>query len=184
MIWQRSYELVDVVVIHCSGSPNGLDLPITEIDRWHQVRAGLLHPSEVDAKFAKDAPQPPVDIQARAEDARARHKPELLAFAYHFLIHPTGQIESGRRLDEIGSHCRGINHNSIGVCLLGKDKFSVAAWATLKANVESLRTNFSGPKPLTIIGHTDRPGVDKICPGFDTRSWLERGMVPLPANVI
>lgn len=185
MIWQRELDSITTIVVHCSDTPDGYDYSILEVDRWHRVRAGLLHPSAIDPKVPRDAPQPPVDIAPRLHAARRRHKPELLAIGYHVLIHPTGQVESCRALDEIGSHARGgYNLTGAGICMLGRRQFTVAAWASLKAEVSQLRENLPTKKTVSVIGHTDVPGCEKKCPGFDVFAWLGRGMVPAAENVI
>ena len=38
---------------------------------------------------------------------------------YHYVIRRTGEIEGGRPTDEVGAHCKGENHDSIGVCYVG-----------------------------------------------------------------
>ena len=41
---------------------------------------------------------------------------------YHKVVKRDGTIEDGRGLDEIGSHVREYNGNSIGVCIVGGAK--------------------------------------------------------------
>ena len=38
---------------------------------------------------------------------------------YHYMIRRNGEVELGRRNDDMGAHASGYNHNSIGVCLIG-----------------------------------------------------------------
>ena len=38
---------------------------------------------------------------------------------YHFLIEPNGRIRVGRLENQIGAHCIGRNHDSLGICLTG-----------------------------------------------------------------
>jgi hypothetical protein len=38
---------------------------------------------------------------------------------YHYVIRRTGALETGRDINKIGAHCKGENHDSIGVCLIG-----------------------------------------------------------------
>ena len=39
--------------------------------------------------------------------------------AYHFVIDASGKIHKGRDLDVVGAHCKGQNHDSIGICIIG-----------------------------------------------------------------
>nr|WP_329601534.1 N-acetylmuramoyl-L-alanine amidase [Pasteurella multocida] len=50
-------------------------------------------------------------------------------------------VESGRKIGEIGAHCRGQNRNSIGICLVGTDRFTVAQWQALANLVRDLSRN-------------------------------------------
>lgn len=38
---------------------------------------------------------------------------------YHYLIEPNGSIKTGRAKNQIGAHCIGRNHDSLGICLTG-----------------------------------------------------------------
>ena len=38
---------------------------------------------------------------------------------YHFLITLTGEVQTGRPIEEAGAHCKGHNAHSIGVCYAG-----------------------------------------------------------------
>lgn len=51
---------------------------------------------------------------------------------YHFIIRTDGEIELGRTLDIVGAHCKGKNQNSIGTCLIGKNKFTDKQYEALK----------------------------------------------------
>lgn len=98
---------------------------------------------------------------------------------YHYFIRSTGQIESGRPLnedaflsgEEIGAHCIGINKLSIGVCLHGIDfnDFTNAQFEALKNLIDDLLNK--GIK-FKIAGHnyfTDK----KTCPNFDWQTWVK-----------
>ncbi|MDP2909895.1 MAG: N-acetylmuramoyl-L-alanine amidase [bacterium] len=52
---------------------------------------------------------------------------------YHYVITngkggksggPDGEVQIGRPIEKIGAHAKGRNHNSVGICLVGKDKFT------------------------------------------------------------
>jgi len=42
---------------------------------------------------------------------------------YHYVIYVDGETMPGRPEYEQGAHCKGENKNSIGVCLIGTDRF-------------------------------------------------------------
>lgn len=43
---------------------------------------------------------------------------------YHFFIKKDGTIQTGRELKYIGSHAKGANFDSIGICLEGQKQFT------------------------------------------------------------
>jgi hypothetical protein len=57
---------------------------------------------------------------------------------YHIVIEPDGEVERGRPLNEVGAHCEGANHDSIGICLIGNDKFSLKQFDVLRYQIESI----------------------------------------------
>ncbi len=149
------------IIIHCSATPNGRWHNVEEIDEWHQDRG--FH---------------------REDQFRKRQNPQLLAIGYHFIIYPNGALATGRHLDEVGAHAKGFNLKSIGICLLGTDKFSVEQWATLRGNVLAIQKNYPKNPQIRVIGHRDLPDVHKTCPGFDVPTWLEGGMYPLADHLL
>ena len=95
---------------------------------------------------------------------------------YHLVIRRNGLIETGRPLDQAGSHVVKFNANSIGICLVGgagengpENNFEPHQWAALKDKLLELKKAFPGAE---IKGHRDFPGVGKDCPCFDVRDWL------------
>lgn len=117
----------------------------------------------------------------RSPAFRARQNPALDAIGYHFLIYINGAIASGRHLDEIGAHAQGYNQKSVGVCMAGTDRFTLAQWETLSANVRLLMERYPGAR---VIGHRDLPKVAKSCPGFNVADWMAGGMAPLAGHVL
>ena len=51
---------------------------------------------------------------------------------YHKVILRSGKIENGRPEFWIGAHVKGKNKNSLGVCLIGTDKFTNEQFLSLK----------------------------------------------------
>lgn len=158
------------LIIHCSASPNGRTLfsgtagkpgfstPAAEINRWHKERG----------------------FQRRPEFLK-RQEPSLCCIGYHFVVGVNGAVFNGRHLEEVGAHAQGFNGKSIGICLVGTDKFSVVQWDTLAALVSGLQKKFP---TATVLGHRDLPHVAKSCPGFSVRAWIDGGMKPLPDHIL
>lgn len=158
------------IVIHCSASPNGRTLfsgtagkpgfstPAAEINRWHKARGFHRHPA-----FLK------------------RQEPSLCCIGYHFVVGTNGAVFNGRHLDEIGAHAQGFNRDSIGICLVGTDAFSIDQWNALSVLVSGLVKTHQG---ASVLGHRDLPKVAKSCPGFSVRDWLDNGMKPLDGHIL
>ena len=51
---------------------------------------------------------------------------------YHKIICRNGDIQNGRPEFWIGAHARGFNKVSLGVCLIGKNKFTNSQFRSLK----------------------------------------------------
>ena len=85
-----------------------------------------------------------------------------------FLPEWDGRIEPGRDLELIGAHCRGENHDSIGICLVGKHHFTLNEFVQLVHLVHQLRRRFGF---LTVHGHRDY-NKKKTCPNFEVRDML------------
>ena len=149
---------IDRILIHCSASPNGRLTTAEDIDRWHHER----------------------DFRRR-ESARLKYNPHLRSIGYHFVIYCDGSLHSGRHVEEIGAHAALYNATSIGICMVGMDKFSFDQWLTLRAVVTALEADYPEAE---ILGHRDLPGVNKSCPGFDVTTWLNGDMVALPDKVL
>lgn len=104
---------------------------------------------------------------------------------YHFVIRRDGRVETGRRVDAIGSHVQGHNTNSVGICLVGglnnktwkpENNFTKQQWAALERLVRVLTKKYPSAR---ILGHRDFPGVQKACPCFDARAWARKMKFPV-----
>ncbi len=147
---------IETVVIHCSASGDGRAKTREEIEREHQTRG-------------------------------------FRTIGYHYLVEPDGRVIVGRPEEHVGAHVEGHNTNTIGVCMIGTKKFTPAAWQSLKTLCEGFKLRM--PK-IGFCGHRDySPDLDhdgkiepnewiKLCPNFDVKSWVARGMQPLPENVL
>ena len=91
---------------------------------------------------------------------------------YHYVILLDGTIQQGRELEEIGSHCKGHNAHSIGICYIGgldkdgkpKDTRTVQQKAALCDLLNKLCKKFPD---ATIHGHKEF--ANKACPCFDVQ---------------
>ncbi len=148
------------IIIHCAATPNGKWFSVQDIDQWHQVRG-----------FKRD------------EAHRQSFNPTLHAIGYHYVIYTNGAIATGRSEAEIGAHAQGRNAKTIGVCLIGTDKFSRTQWEALRDLVRILKRDSNYPN-AQIAGHRDLPDVKKECPGFNVADWLANDMQPLPGHIL
>lgn len=98
---------------------------------------------------------------------------------YHFVIRRNGEVEAGRPVGVIGSHVKGYNAVSVGVCLVGgvdsrqrpKNNFTAAQWSAAQRLLPELQSRYPGSM---VIGHRDFPDVAKACPCFDAIAWAGR----------
>lgn len=160
------------IVIHCAASQNGKRLGDGKrktaagcIDVWHSARGFKREPS-----------------------VRATFNPQLFSIGYHFVIDCDGVKETGRSLDEAGAHVAGHNVNSIGICMVGTDRYTKAQWDALSSLIRALQLKYP---TAAIKGHRDlSPDLNgdgtitpneylKTCPGFTVAEWLAGGMLPL-----
>jgi N-acetylmuramoyl-L-alanine amidase len=93
---------------------------------------------------------------------------------YHYVLLRDGTVEQGNRHDdEVGAHVKGHNHDSIGICLIGKDGlFSMAQAASLRQLLQALRAQYAIPSEQ-IFGHSQFD-KGKTCPDFDVQDFVER----------
>ena len=89
---------------------------------------------------------------------------------YHKVINRSGRIENGRPEYWIGAHVKGNNETSLGVCLIGKDKFTKKQFISLKKVLDKWQSLY--PK-ANIVGHRDIGNTMKTCPNFDVKTWLK-----------
>lgn len=110
-------------------------------------------------------------------EIRQWHKEQgWLDVGYHYIIKRDGTVEEGRDVDAVGSHAKGHNHNSVGVCLVGgiDDKgnteanFTPAQMDALRPLLESLLEKYEGS---VLRAHHDV--APKACPSFDLKRWWD-----------
>jgi N-acetylmuramoyl-L-alanine amidase len=161
---QEMTRRIDLIIIHCADTPNGRTLytgkagdknfvtPVQEIDGWHRARG------------FKRMPQ-----------WRAKQNQNLTSIGYHFVIYTRGAVATARHVDEIGAHVQGYNATSLGICLIGRDQFSIEQWNALKSLVEGLQKQYPQAR---VVGHYSLSKA-KTCPNFDVAEWLQAGRLPL-----
>ena len=89
---------------------------------------------------------------------------------YHKIINRSGKIENGRPEYWIGAHVRGKNRISLGVCLIGKNRFTVKQFISLERVLRKWKYLYPKAK---IVGHRDTGDTAKTCPNFDVKTWIE-----------
>jgi len=86
---------------------------------------------------------------------------------YHDVIIEDGTVESGRPYYWNGSHARGYNAKSIGVCLIGNGAYTPHQWAALRPHILKLLEKFPQAK---VVGHNELD-PNKDCPLVDVGAW-------------
>lgn len=87
---------------------------------------------------------------------------------YHYVIEVNGRLVNGRPDYWMGSHASGHNKNSIGICMIGTNKYDVDQWSVLDNLIRKLCIKYPEAK---VIGHNEIS--KKTCPGFDVQWWLK-----------
>ena len=109
--------------------------------------------------------------QGRGDTATTIHQWHLAngwdGIGYHRVILEDGKVENGRPLYWVGSHARGYNSKSIGVCLIGDGIYTLKQFDSLRKLIFKLLERSPQAK---VIGHCD---IDsgKTCPKFDVKEW-------------
>ena len=156
-------SIIHTIVVHCSDSRNGRPTPTSEIDEWHKARG--FRRSSID---------------------RRKFNSTLGFIGYHFVIGVDGTVSPGRDLTEVGVHAKGHNRGSIAICLVGKDKFSLPQWNSLRSKVVALQVVIAAArdgKQARIVGHCDLTD-EKPCPCFDVQAWIDGGSNPLQEHLL
>ena len=89
---------------------------------------------------------------------------------YHKIINRSGRIENGRPEYWVGAHVRGKNEISLGVCLIGRDKFTKKQFISLEKVLKSWKTLYPN---ANVIGHSDIGNTSKTCPNFNVTDWCK-----------
>lgn len=133
------------IVIHCSDSYWG---SAVEVRQWHLDRGW----SDIGYQYVID-------------NGKIKSN--------YYLDCMNGSVEVGRPIDgdmiveqgEQGAHAYGYNSDSIGVCLIGKERFTPAQMAALFDLVSDLMVKFE-IEPENVVGHYELD-PKKTCPNID-----------------
>ncbi len=88
---------------------------------------------------------------------------------YHKIILRNGNIENGRPEFWKGAHVKGINNQSLGVCLVGRENFTTKQFSSLKKVLVGWKKKYTS---AIIMGHRDVVKTHKTCPNFNVSKWL------------
>ena len=93
---------------------------------------------------------------------------------YHWVILEDGTVQAGRPEYWKGAHCKGHNVDSIAICLVGVDDFTLDQLAALRLLIGEVMDRHNGIDD--IVGHCDLDSK-KTCPNFDVNWWWIQGKV-------
>ena len=112
--------------------------------------------------------------QDRGDDAETIHRWHLErgwdGIGYHAVILENGEIQRGRPDYWTGSHVRGHNRDSLGVCLIGEGGDATnEQLMSLLSIISEWKIKYPSAE---LFGHRDLDSK-KTCPDFDVRSWWQ-----------
>jgi len=142
-----SNRKITQIVVHCSDSEYGHR---AEIDRWHKARRwrGIGYHFVV------------LNPYQTYEDYK--------------LLHPNfdmdGVLEEGRDINEVGSHVKGFNAHSIGICMIGRRVFTGMQFRTCKDLISTLLIDYPEAQ---VIGHCELDD-EKSCPNIDMDDFRDQ----------
>jgi N-acetylmuramoyl-L-alanine amidase len=99
--------------------------------------------------------------------------------SYHWIVPLDGAEHRSLDDNTKGAHVGMHNSGNIGVCYVGGMDAQMAnakdtRTPAQKATLERLVRNYIESHPSLIVrGHHDWPGVQKACPSFDVKAWLQ-----------
>lgn len=110
----------------------------------------------------------PNDREVTAEEIHSWHKARKWdGIGYHAVIRRSGLVERGRPEYWQGAHVEGYNEDSLGVCLVGMDKFTEAQWTALLSWIKDEKLKYPEAE---VVGHCDLDSR-KTCPNFNVKEW-------------
>ena len=89
-----------------------------------------------------------------------------------------------RPINQAGAHCKGHNHDSIGICLIGGRDNDNKNWGFTSKQFESLQTLIDGLRMsfglIPVYGHREFTRL-KTCPCFNVNKKVNNAK-PLPED--
>jgi hypothetical protein len=158
-------ELCDIkrLFIHCSLSEYGTD---KIIDKWHRERGFfkigyhfVIYNGYLSYK----------DLEVRQGNV------DGYSFIYDGFI-----VKTDRALTEVGAHCSGQNKDSIGICLIGRRKFTANQFEALAKLVNDLCEQLNLDHENDVYCHYEFTR-NKTCPNFK-KSWLKH-IIAFPLEI-
>lgn len=132
------------LIVHCSATPDAMDVGFEEIDGWHRERGH------------KEGWIPRRGVWC----------------GYHFIIRRNGVVELGRTIDDRGVHVAGANADSIGICLVGTHEFSDDQIRALRRLVSGLQAQFPESFVFEHREFESARRQGKTCPNLNVRGVL------------
>ena len=95
---------------------------------------------------------------------------------YHFVIRRNGAQEEGRPIEQIGSHVKGHNSGTIGICMAGgisetgrpQNNFTPEQFHSVQMLIGYLKERY--PTIIKLSGHNDY--ANRACPCFNVHEKL------------
>lgn len=94
---------------------------------------------------------------------------------YHYVVEDYGNVECGRPTYWNGAHCKGHNHDSIGICIIGigSSDFSQAQINATVSLARGLMNAYDICKE-NVLGHYEADKAShKTCPNMDMNWFRE-----------
>ena len=88
---------------------------------------------------------------------------------YHYVICRSGTIQKGRPDTEVGAHVEGHNTGNLGICLVGRHRFTREQFASLRILLDRLMVQYPTIPTSEIYGHYQFDTAikqGKTCPGM------------------
>ena len=136
---------INKIIVHCSDSNWG---NAAIIDEWHRARgwkSGGYHFVILNGNILSSSYEAEFD----------------------------GVLEEGRSVEQAGAHVKGMNLDTIGICLIGKEKFSSKQFKKLNRLLYYLCTKYD-LSISDILGHCETPtgaAQGKTCPNIKMISY-------------
>lgn len=93
---------------------------------------------------------------------------------YHYVIQPDGRVQRGRPESKVGAHCEGANKDSIGICLIGTDKYTKDQFLSLRGLIEEICLRYKIPVTEIYMHHEFESAKKqgKTCPNIRAADYV------------